>query len=62
MASLRKLTELSPLFLCTVGGSVTVGDGWRRGLMAVSSAWIGFCQTQNTDVDHYLNPVCVFVC
>lgn len=49
MASLRKLTELSPLFLCTVGGSVTVGDGWRRGLMAVSSAWICFCQTQNTD-------------
>lgn len=48
MASLRKLTELSPLFLCTVGGSVTVGDGWRRDRMAVSSAWVDFCQAQNT--------------
>lgn len=42
MASLRKLTELSPRFLCKGGGSVTVGEGWRRCLGIVSSALVGF--------------------
>ncbi len=42
MASLRKLTELSPLFLGTGGGSATVGEGWSRGLGTMSSTPVGF--------------------
>lgn len=47
MASLRKLTELSPLFLCTGGGSVTVGEGWRNGLGDVSSTVVAFWSIGN---------------
>lgn len=46
MASLRKLTELSPLFLRTGGGSITVGEGWRIGLGTVSSGLVGFWWTE----------------
>lgn len=43
MASLRKLTELSPLFLHTTGASwVTEGDLWIRGLGAASSKLMSF--------------------
>lgn len=45
MASLRKLTVLSPLFLCAGGGTGTVGDGWSTRLGIVSSAQIGLWET-----------------
>lgn len=50
MASLKKLTELSPLFLCTGGGSVTAGEGWRRGLQTFSSALAGFWETGQINI------------
>lgn len=48
MASLKKLTELSPLFLCTGGGSVTVGEGCRNSLGTVSSTPVNFWWIEDT--------------
>lgn len=48
MASLKKPTELSPLFLCTGGGSVAVGEGCWKSLFTVSSRLAGLWETDNS--------------